>query len=325
MLSLNLVRSRRMTFVVGAVVVASLAYAQIKYVRAYAQGVSRTNTLIQMLVDSAPRHVPKGYSSANASRVTLNDNDRRSGMVAAVQVALGGGDPKGSLRYGLFQSEKEAKAFTADLSQRRPRGSSIKFLQYMPNADCADTPNGGLCSLLVGNVVIVATASQVDRGASLVVMAAKEAVEAARTTTSPRSSTSAAATASKSSATGSRDACALLTKADAEAALGGPVADLRRNGNSCYYGSKSVAGDGVTLQLIEGGRSKFDFDRGRVQRAVGISGIGDDAFAFVSQAGFVQIYFIKGVGYAAITLQKSRDANRLESAKALARKIAARL
>lgn len=291
----------------------------------HATEVSRTNSLVQTLIDGAPHYVPKGYSIAKASRVVLNDDDRRSGVVAAVQVALEGGDPKGSIRYGLFQSEKEARAFELDMYHRLGRGNSLRFLTYLPDANCVDTPNGGLCSLLLGDIVIVATASQVDRGASLVVMAAKEAVEAARTTTSPRSSTSAAATASKSSATGSRDACALLTKADAEAALGGPVADLRRNGNSCYYGSKSVAGDGVTLQLIEGGRSKFDFDRGRVQRAVGISGIGDDAFAFVSQAGFVQIYFIKGVGYAAITLQKSRDANRLESAKALARKIAARL
>ena len=168
-------------------------------------------------------------------------------------------------------------------------------------------------------------ASQVERGASLVIMAAKEAVEAARTTTSPRSSPFASTTAPKSASTGAHDGCTLLTKADAEAALGGPASDLRRSGDSCYYGSKAVAGDGVTLQLIEGGRSKFDFDRGRIPKAVGLSGIGDDAFAFVSQAGFVQLYFIKGGGYASITLQNSRDGNRLESAKALARKIAARL
>jgi hypothetical protein len=287
--------------------------------------VSRANSLAQTLIDGAPRHVPKGYSSAKASRVVLNDDDRRSGMVAGVQVALEGGDPKGSIRYGFFHSEKEANAFLSDLSGRLPRESSPKFLPYLTSANCVDTPSGGLCSLLVVDVVIVARASQVDRGASLVLMAAKEAVEAARMTASPSSGSSAGATAPKSATTGARDGCALLTKPDAEAALGGPVADLRRSGDSCYYGSKTVAGDGVTLQLIEGGRSKFDFDRGRMQRTVGISGIGDDAFAFVSQAGFVQLYVIKGSGYAAITLQNSRDGNRLESAKTLARKIAARL
>jgi hypothetical protein len=286
--------------------------------RGYAMDVSGANFLAQALIDGAPRHVPKGYSSARASRVTPNDDDRRTGVVAAVQVALGGGDPKGSIRYGLFQSEKEAKAVDMNLSQRLPQGSSRRFLPYLPAADCADTPNGGLCTMLVGDVEIVVTAGQVDRGASLLIMAAKEAFEAARTTTSPRSGSS-------PTATRSRDDCALLTKTDAEAALHGPVSDLRRSGDSCYYGSKTVAGDGVTLQLIEGGRSKFDHDRGRIQNAVKLSGIGDDAFAFVSQAGFVQLYFIKGAGYAAITLQNSRDANRLESAKALARKLAARL
>jgi len=286
--------------------------------RVDAADVGRTNALVQTLIDEAPRHVPKGYSRAKASRIVLNDDDRRSGMVAGVQVTLEGGDPKGSIRYALFQSEKEANAFLSVLSSRLPRESSLKFLQYLPSANCADTPSGGLCSLLIGDVVIVATASQVDRGASLVLMAAKEAVEASRPTASPSSGSSSAVSRSS-------DGCALLTKSDAEAALGGPVADLRRSGNSCYYGSKTVAGDGVTLQLIEGGRSKFDFDRGRIQRAVGLSGIGDDAFAFVSQAGFVQLYFLKGAGYATVTLQNSRDANRLESAKALARKIAARL
>jgi len=87
-----------------------------------------------------------------------------------------------------------------------------------------------------------------------------------------------------------------------------------------------VAGsNSVTLQLIDGGRAKFDFDRGRVQRIVSVAGIGDDAFAFVSDAGFVQVYFIKSSRYASLTLQNARDPNRLENAKALARSIAARL
>lgn len=294
--------------------------------RGYAMDVSGANSLSQALIDGAPRHVPKGYSSARASRVTPNDDDRRSGVVAAVQVALEGGDPKGSIRYGLFKSEKEADAVALNVSRRLPSGSARKFLPYLTHAECADTPSGGLCAMTAGDVMIVATAGQVDRGAALVLMAAKEAIEAARGSTGSRSGSSAGATAPKSAATtGARDGCALLTKADAEAAMGGPVGDLRRSGDSCYYASKNVAGDGVTLQLIDGGRSKFDHDRGRIQKAVKLSGIGDDAFAFVSQAGFVQLYFIKGAGYAAITLQNSRDANRLESAKALARKLAARL
>jgi hypothetical protein len=295
----------------GLVVALGLACAQV----AHAQDVA------QALIDGAPRHVPKGYSGARAARVTLNDDDRRAGMAAGVQVTLEGGDPKGSIRYGIFPSEKEANAFSSTLNQRIPRGSPLIFLQYLPSANCADVPNGGLCILMVGNVVILATASQVDRGASLVLIAAKETVDAVAATSRSMSSGPAAPT----QPTGARDGCALLTKAEAAAALGGPVAESRQGGDTCFYGAQTGAGNSVTLQLIDGGRAKFDFDRGRIQRIAALPGIGDDAFVFVSDAGFVQLYFIKGAAYAALTLSNSRDANRLESAKALARKIAARL
>jgi hypothetical protein len=319
----DLVRSRRIACLVGALGAAALACTQLEWTKAHAQGVNRADALAQALVDNAPRHVPKGYASARGSRTALNDDDRRAGMAAGVQVALGGGDPKGSLRYGLFPSEQQAAAFARDLVQRTPRGSALKFLQYLPSADCADTPNGGLCSLRIGDVVIIATASQVDRGASLVLLAAKEALEAE--TANLRASPVTATPTPRPGAANARDSCALLTKADAAAALGGPVADPRQSSDSCYYGTQVASSNSVTLQLIEGGRSKFDFDRGRMQRIVGIPGIGDDAFAFASDAGFVQVYFIKGNGYASLTLQNTRDANRLESAKALARRIAARL
>jgi len=318
----KLVQSRRTAIVVAIGAVAGFAWATVGCTYVHAQGVSRTDTLVQTLVDGSSRHVPKGYAAANATRITLNDDDRRSGMVAGVAVALGGGDPKGSLRYALFQSEQQAETFTRNLGYRRPAGSSPKFLQYLPSADCADTPSGGLCSMRVGDVVIVATASTVDRGASLVLIAAKDAIDAA--TMSPRTGSSAIAVP-KSPPTGPRDGCALLTKNDAAAALGGPVSDPRRSADTCYYGAQVAGGDSVTLQLIEGGRSKFDFDRARMQRIAIASGIGDDAFSFVSDAGFVQVYFIKGTSYASLTLQSSRGANRLEVARALARKIAASL
>ena len=298
----------------GIVAVLGLACGQV----AHAQDV------VQALVDGASRHVPKGYSGARAARITLNDDDRRAGMAAAVQVTLAGGDPKGSIRYGIFPSQKEADAFAFNLSHRFPQGSALVFLQYLPGANCADVPgSGGLCSLVVGNVVILATASQVDRGASLVLIAAKESVDAAAA--SSRSMPSTPAAPPRPTATGARDGCALLTKADAAAALGGPVAEPRQSGDTCSYGAQAGGGNSVTLQLIDGGRGKFDFDRGRIQRISTVPGIGDDAFVFVSDAGFVQLYFIKGGAYAALTLSNARDPNRLESAKALARKIAARL
>lgn len=316
-------RTRRRAIVAGIASAAILACAALASTRADAQSAGRAEALTQALMDGASRHVPKGYSAAKAARVTLNDDDRRSGMVTGVLVTLGGGDPKGSLRYALFPSEQQAEAFLRELVYRRPIGSSAKFLQYLPSADCADTPSGGLCTMRAGEVVIVATAGAVDRGASLVMIAAKDAVDAATATL--RSGPSSSAAAPGSAATRAKDVCALLTKTDAATALGGPVSDPRRGGDTCYYGAQLAGRDSVTLQMIEGGRSKFDFDRGRMQRIASAAGIGDDAFSFVSDAGFVQIYFIKGTSYASLTLQNSRDANKLEIAKALARKIAADL
>lgn len=290
---------------------------------ARAQGPSRTDAVAGALVAGAARHVPKGYASATASRVALNADDRQAGMIAGVLVALAEGDPKGSLRYALFPSEQQAEAFARDVGRRLGNPVSRKFLQYLPDANCADVPNGGLCTLRIGDIVIVATASQVDRGATLILLAAKEALEAAIAST--RSNSSSLPAPPKAVPSGVVDACAVLTKADAAAALGGPVGEPRRGGDTCYYGAMASGGDSVTLQIIDGGRSKFDFDRGRLQRTAGVQGVGDDAFLFASQAGFVQVYFMKGAVYASLTLQNSRDGNRIENAKSLARKIAAHL
>ncbi|MEO8752633.1 MAG: hypothetical protein ABI624_08140 [Casimicrobiaceae bacterium] len=301
----------------------AMACATMLHAPAIAQGTGRTEALARALVDGAPRHVPRGYASATASRLALNDDDRRAGMVAGVLVTLAGGDPKGTLRFAMFGSEQQAEAWTRDAGHRLGDQVALKFLQYLPGAECADTRNGGICMLRAGDVVAVATASQVDRGTSLIMIAARETLDAAMA--GVRSGAAPAPSPPNVAGSGARSGCALLTKADAASALGGPVGDARQGSDTCYYGSQARAGDSVTLQLLEGGRAKFDFDRGRIQRTASVPGIGDDAFVFASQAGFVQIYFIKGTGYASLTLANAHDANRLESAKALARRIAARL
>lgn len=123
----------------------------------------------------------------------------------------------------------------------------------------------------------------------------------------------------------SADPCALLTLADATAAFGSPVVNAPHAGTpTCQYQSPTQAGDGVTLQLNEGGREKFDFDRNQVSGAKPLNGIGDEAFEFVSAAGFVQVYVIKGERYFTLTLMNERDHHLKQSAAALARKLAVR-
>jgi len=119
--------------------------------------------------------------------------------------------------------------------------------------------------------------------------------------------------------------CALLTLADATAAMGSSVVNAPHLGtNVCQYQSPTQAGDGVTLEVNSGGREKFNFDRDRVIGAVPLSGIGDGAFVFVSVAGFAQVSVTKGALYFTVTVMNQRDHHLKESAAALARKIASR-
>ena len=82
---------------------------------------------------------------------------------------------------------------------------------------------------------------------------------------------------------------------------------------------------GISIQPLDGGRAKFEFDRGRTQGAQTISGLGDDAFGFQSLAGFVQINLLKGDRYVVIILQDAEGGDRMKRATALAAKIARRM
>jgi len=119
--------------------------------------------------------------------------------------------------------------------------------------------------------------------------------------------------------------CSLLTLADATAAMGSPVVNAPHPGTSvCQYQSPTQAGDGVTLEVINGGRDQFDAARNSTSATVPLTGIGDDAFVFVSVAGFAQVSVIKGPLYFTVTVMNQRDHHLKESAAALARKIASR-
>jgi hypothetical protein len=86
-----------------------------------------------------------------------------------------------------------------------------------------------------------------------------------------------------------------------------------------------MGGNSLTVQAFNTGRIGFDAAKSRTFNTVALPGIGDDAFGFVSLAGFVQISLIKNNHYVAITLQNQRNPVQLETAKALATKIANRL
>jgi hypothetical protein len=120
-------------------------------------------------------------------------------------------------------------------------------------------------------------------------------------------------------------ACALLSQSDVEAMLGGPVGMPRLNQvGDCYWDSLRTRGDSVAVQPKNGGRATFDNDRRRLRNAMPVPGVGDDAYAFVSLAGFVQIGIVKGGRYVILLVQHQGGPS-VPTAQSLARNLAARL
>src|SRR5271157_3120191 len=75
--------------------------------------------------------------------------------------------------------------------------------------------------------------------------------------------------------------CSLLTLADATAAMGSRVVNAPHLGTGvCQYQSPTQPGDGVTLEVINGGRDQFDAARDSTSPTVPLTGIGDAAFVF---------------------------------------------
>ena len=124
------------------------------------------------------------------------------------------------------------------------------------------------------------------------------------------------------------DACAVIDDAVVEKVLGGAV---ERNTNPqsalpgmCAWRSMSTPGDGLTVAVDAGGEDKYNFDHSNLQ-VRDLVGVGDQAFAFVSPAGFVQLGMMRGATYITIVLELQNSRDRLQRAEDLARFIAGRL
>ena len=260
---------------------------------------------------------PAGFSSPSIAAINIGTLEHDAGMIGAVQVTLSENGRQAQLRYHLFRESGAAITYN-----NQHLGLPIhagKLLAYPPLAQCLDRSDGGYCDMLAqdNTVVITALASRVDGASSSLIAFGFQHLNAV---------VSALASVVPTPTVGGVNPCALATKAEIEAALEGPAGppEADRVGG-CHWGSMRIAGDGVTIQSKEGGRSTFTFDRGRMSSTSTLAGIGDDAFAFVSLAGFVQVSLLRHEHYVVIILQAQRDPARLEKAKTLAAEIAARL
>jgi hypothetical protein len=137
-------------------------------------------------------------------------------------------------------------------------------------------------------------------------------------------------------ATSDLDACALVTKADAEEALGEPVNKIDPERApawpQCDYVPVDAAHRAAAKHLqiqagIKGGRSQFDFDKKAFVDAKPVEGLGDAAF-YSDPAGRTELSVVKGSQYFMIGVglgEAGKEAAQLSAAKKLAAKVLERL
>lgn len=294
------------------------AAAAIPSSSAQAQSRPTAEALYDGLLKANVGSPPSGFSSPTIAAVNVGVIERSAGMVGAVQVTLSESGREAQLRYYVFRESGAAITYNNQHLGLPPHAG--KLLAYPPFAQCLDRTDGGYCDMLAqdNTVVITVLASHVDGSAAPLMGFGFQHLDAV--------AVSLASVVPPQPAVGGVDPCSLATKAEIEAALGGPAGPPQADRiGGCHWGSMRIAGDGVEIQSKEGGRATFNFDRGRMSSTSALPGIGDDAFAFVSLAGFVQLSLLRHEHYVAIILQAQRDPARLEKAKALAVEVAGRL
>ena len=314
--------SLRLGLAIGVAIFAMLAS------RAYAQ--DDAHRLLNALAGTKPAAMLDGFTNITPRQIAPNTTDAEAGIIGVVSLVFAG--PTSSnveIRYAVFARTDQAKQYGVFLSQHL--GGQQQFLPYLPDAICAANARMEVCGIPSGNVFVGAIArgvahanthdQQVIRGVSAAqaLQYALRNLKQVRDGIGQGPALQAAAPTPNPNATGP---CALLTAADAAAVMRSPVMNPTNSLGTCFYGSRSSPGDGVALQLIDGGRSKFDFDHQRISYTKTLSGIGDGAFEFASAAGFVQVYVLKGGQYFSITLTNSRDRALARSANQLAKQIA---
>lgn len=279
-----------------------------------AQSAVSPEALYQSLLKATPSNLPPGFSSA--STVEIGNADKSAGLVGEIDLIFKGDDPKARLSYFVFTDFNAASEFNRKHLPATIPGQ--KLLAYPPFARCTDIPNvGGYCDMWIEDysVIMVASASNKDGAAALTGVSFKHlgTVRDALARQAPPPVTP-----------GEIDPCSLVTKAEVENALNQTVGQPQRDRvGGCFWQTRG--GDSLTVQAFDTGRAEFDAAKSHTFNTVALPGIGDDAFGFVSMAGFVQISLIKNNHYVAITLQSQRDPNKLETAKTLAVKIVNRL
>jgi hypothetical protein len=291
------------------------------------------------LLKSKPITMPRGFSSASTSAVRLNADDSRNGIIGAVEIDFAGA-PAGvtaRIRYAVFAQASDTTRYSEQVSRTlTARGVQRVFFPGFPGADCVASGQNQVCARASGDVFILAvstgiasanthehqtlrgdSAGNVGRIALAYLQSVRGSIGQAGPPAPPSRSPIQASTP---------DPCAIMTGADVVAAMKSPMENPRRDTTgTCYYGSQTRPGEGVSLQLLSGGREQFDLVRHRMRGVMPLSGVGDAAFEFASAAGFIQIYALRGNQYFMLTFFERSAPDARRTAAALARLIATRI
>lgn len=281
----------------------------------------------------------RGYGPPQLSQLQPDTNESSAGAIGIASLVYGAGLPANAeIHYLVFPTEDRASQYGTSFTQRvNSSGQQRLSFDFLSDGTCETNGQTQLCGVARGIVFVTATVrgSQAPKfnelgteikpvNAGNVLVFALKNLRRVSMVIGPLGENTPTPAPSPA-----LDPCALLTPSDAAAVMRSPVASPRDDPytKTCYYNAQSMmaAGDGVGLQLLGGGRSKFDFDHQRISYTKPLSGVGDGAFEFVSAAGFVQVYVIKGRQYFSITLTNQHDRNLRGSAAALAKEIAGRI
>jgi len=265
--------------------------------------------LFDALLKTTPGSIPSQFSGAHINKLNVQQIPEHDGMIGAMEVGFTN-DANAKATFLIFADRDSASGHNR--KGLPPWSGSQKLLPYPPMARCMTIQNGiGYCDMWLqqDNAIIKATASSQSGAEALIGMAFKDFYKVKENAPQPQQQP--------------QTACSLLTKSEVEAVLGSVREPEPDHAGGCFFGSNT--GDGVTVQLPGTGKSGFATAKSRMSGATALPGVGDDAFAFVSLAGFVQIYLIKHDQYATLIYQNQRDHAPLNAARDLAAKIAGRL
>ncbi len=260
---------------------------------------------------------PQGYGTVTYGEQAPDATDKTNGVVGIVRITFSGSTD--ALLLAVYGNADQSAAGMQNYSSILPTGNARAFLPYLPDADCANGQGGSACGIQSGLILVIAKSANLN-GAAVLIEAGKvladslQAKDIVPTTTGNPTGSSGAAS------------CKLVTASEAASALKTSAVTQRVDllGN-CQYVSQQSPTDSVNLLIDSGGPSKYDFDHNRISAAQDVSGIGDRAFIFVSQAPFVELHILKGNNYVVVTIYNEGDSSLPASITALGKIVAKRM